>query len=469
MCQKQVTVITNFPTQEKIPNYKEILLDQFSNVWERNRFDFNEMSVRNMQDILYTIGLNATEHALNNIEVQSLINSNDIKYDLMIVEQFNQEAFLMLGHKLNIPIVSIATLGYGIASSGFMGFMTPWSHVPHEFLPYDDRMTFLERLNNVKVNLIEMMIRKYSYLPKQDELVKKYFKNLEGPLPTISQLERNISLLLVNSHVALSTPRPSIMGVVSIGGSHIKGPKNLIWDVRQFIEDSPYGVIFFSLGTNIKSSDLPIEKIEIFLKVFSGLKQKVIWKFENDKIPNLPKNVMIKKWVEQNDLLAHPHVRVFITHGGILSIQEGIHRSVPMLGIPVYGEQNLNMHKASQAGYAITLNYNNITEASLSWALNELLYNPSYSTKVLQLSKIFRDRPIRALEETMYWIEYVIRHKGAYHMQSSAIEISWFKYFLLDIFGFVFLVVIIGFAIIYGICKYFLYQKNKRKGFKKIN
>lgn len=335
----EVTVITNFPIQEKIPNYKEILLDQSSNVWERNRFDFNQISVRSMQEILHTIGLNATEHALNNIEVQSLINSNDVKFDLMIVEQFNQEAFLMFGHKFNIPIVSIATLGYGVASSGFMGFMTPWSHVPHEFLPYDDRMTFLERLNNVKINLVEMMIRKYSYLPKQDELVKKYFQNLEGPLPSVSQLEKNISLLLVNTHVALSTPRPTIMGVVSIGGAHIKGPKNLIWDVRQFIEDSPYGVIFFSLGTNIKSSDLPIEKIEIFLKVFSGLKQKVIWKFENEKIPNLPKNVMIKKWVEQNDLLAHPHVRVFITHGGILSIQEGIHRSVPMLGIPIYGEQ----------------------------------------------------------------------------------------------------------------------------------
>lgn len=127
------------------------------------------------------------------------------------------------------------------------------------------------------------------------------------------------------------------------------------------------------------------------------------------------------------------------------------------------------MHKANQAGYAIKLNYNNITEESLSWALNELLYNPSYSTKILQLSKIFRDRPIRALEETIYWIEYIIRHQGAYHMKSSAIEISLFKYFLLDIFGFLLLVVIVGFTIIYGLFKYFIYQKNKRKGFKKIN
>lgn len=127
------------------------------------------------------------------------------------------------------------------------------------------------------------------------------------------------------------------------------------------------------------------------------------------------------------------------------------------------------MHKANKAGYAITLDYNNITEVSLSWALNELLYNPSYTVKILQLSKIFRDRPIRALEETIYWIEYIIRHQGAYHMQSSAIEISWFKYFLLDIVGFVFFVGTLGIAVLYGMLKYFLYQKNKRKGFKKIN
>lgn len=127
------------------------------------------------------------------------------------------------------------------------------------------------------------------------------------------------------------------------------------------------------------------------------------------------------------------------------------------------------MHKANQAGYAITLNYNNITEESLTWALNELLYNPSYSTKIGQLSKIFRDRPIRALEETVYWIEYVIRHQGAYHMKSSAIDVSWFNYFLLDIIGFVLLLTSLVLTVIYGVCKYLLYQKSKRKRFKKIN
>lgn len=100
------------------------------------------------------------------------------------------------------------------------------------------------------------------------------------------------------------------------------------------------------------------------------------------------------------------------------------------------------MNNANKAGYAISLQFTNITEKSLSWSLNELIENPSYSRKIQEISKIFRDRPISALDETIYWIEHVIRHKGANHIRSSAVNMSWFTYFLLDVITFFGLVTI---------------------------
>jgi glucuronosyltransferase len=33
----------------------------------------------------------------------------------------------------------------------------------------------------------------------------------------------------------------------------------------------------------------------------------------------------------------------------------------------------------------------------------------------------------------VFWTEYVIRHKGAPHMRSAALDLTWYQYFLLDV------------------------------------
>ena len=87
---------------------------------------------------------------------------------------------------------------------------------------------------------------------------------------------------------------------------------------------------------------MPKEKFDALLGVFKKIKQKVLWKWESDNIPNLPSNVMVQKWLPQSDVLAHKNVKLFIGHGGIFGIQEAIHRGVPMILFPFYGDQVSN-------------------------------------------------------------------------------------------------------------------------------
>jgi len=68
------------------------------------------------------------------------------------------------------------------------------------------------------------------------------------------------------------------------------------------LDSSKKGVIFFSLGSNIRASLMGKDKQRLFLNVFSKLEQNVIWKFE-EEITDLPKNVMISKWLPQSDIL----------------------------------------------------------------------------------------------------------------------------------------------------------------------
>lgn len=166
------------------------------------------------------------------------------------------------------------------------------------------------------------------------------------PLPSVEELYRQVSLILVNTHKSTSKPRPQVMslsdpflssktflssffssiirfvneysqmpGIVHVGGAHVKSPKALPSNIQKFIDQSEHGVILFSLGAYLQSSEMPKETIEIILSTLGTFKQRVIWKFEDESI-KAPPNVLIKKWLPQSDILAHPNVILFITHGG---------------------------------------------------------------------------------------------------------------------------------------------------------
>ena len=49
---------------------------------------------------------------------------------------------------------------------------------------------------------------------------------------------------------------------------------------------------------------MPKEYVAVFLKTFARLPLKVIWKWDSDEKPeNVPANVMLAKWLPQQDLL----------------------------------------------------------------------------------------------------------------------------------------------------------------------
>lgn len=163
------------------------------------------------------------------------------------------------------------------------------------------------------------------------------------------------------------------------------------------------------------------------------LKQRVIWKCSSDSL-KLPPNVMVRKWLPQVDILAHPNVRLLISHGGLFSNIEAMKFGVPMLVIPFFGDQMRNAQRIVQAGYGISMNLNDVDETSLAETINKLLYDQSYRDKAQEVSQILNDNIVHPMDEFIWWVEYVIRTKGAKHMKSHASEMSWYSYLLVDVF-----------------------------------
>jgi len=62
-------------------------------------------------------------------------------------------------------------------------------------------------------------------------------------------------------------------------------------------------VIYFSMGSNLRSSNFKNATTKAFLEAFSKLKQRALWKWETDSLPGQPSNVMLGKWLPQSDIL----------------------------------------------------------------------------------------------------------------------------------------------------------------------
>ncbi|XP_049793182.1 UDP-glycosyltransferase UGT5-like isoform X11 [Schistocerca nitens] len=429
----RITAVTTFPSSQggTTGNWTEILIpNPINEDGDLNVFEEVGTGVLDLMKQFLEFAEKTCHGFLKDENVQKLHKSGK-KFDVIVLENIFTECLHGYAHGFKAPVIVLSTFAGTDWMADMVGNPTPYSYVPNPFLELGTHMSFLERLQNTLVGVGGKIARQFLYLPRLDSILQTYLK--DPSLPSLSEIERQTSLLLVNYHFTHGCPRPLVPSMVEVGGLHVRQPKKLPQDIQKFLDEATDGAIYFSMGSNVQSAHWPEEKRSAFLKVFSRLKQRVLWKWETESLPGQPPNVKTGKWLPQSDILAHKNVRAFITHGGLLSTQEATARGVPLVGIPVFGDQLLNMAQAQRQGYAVTLAVSNVTEASLQWALDEVLTVPRYREKAQRLSRIFNDRPVKPLDEAVYWTEYVIRHQGAPHLRSAALDLAWYQYLLLDV------------------------------------
>lgn len=437
----EVTAITHYPLKTSSKNYNEILIDP-PWVWaDRVNMSWYFTAAVKKESVIFKItslwnyGLSSTQFTLESPPVKKFIEEDNSQFDLVISEQFQQEPMNMFAYKYNCPLVTIGTLDYADFMHNAQGQITPWSHVPH-FLSYStDKMSFMERLENIFVSLYDAIGRKFYYMPKMTELARVAFRKLEnqqgGRLPSVEELEKKISVHLMNSHPALSYPRPKMPGMVDIAGIHIKPAKPLPNDIQKFLDEATDGAILVSFGTFLQSSLMPPEKYQAMIDAFGRLKQRIIWKWEDNK--KFPPNIYTSKWLPQADILAHKNVKLMIGHGGIFGTQEAIYYGKPMIIYPFYGDQHLNGYKIQQNGLGILQSMDELSSETLFDAITRIINNETFYENVKIKSDIFRTNQNSPLDTAVWWIEYVLKFNGAPHLQSSARNLPWFRYLSIDI------------------------------------
>ena len=265
-------------------------------------YDMDKAPAFIMSTFMVKMGLDVTEATLKSENVQQLLKSGET-FDLVILNQFINEAHFGFCHHFKAPCVLLSTFGNSIWSNRLMLNPAPPSYVPDTFLSYSQHMTLYQRtINFIYMAYQELLFHAYT-VPTHNKLLHKYFPDA----PHLYDLMYNTSLILSNTHISLNAPVPYVPGIIQIGGYHIKETGTLPDDLKTFLDNSKEGVVYFSMGSNLKSKDLPVYKRDALLQTFGELKMKVIWKWEDDTIPGvkIPPNLRLSKWLPQQEILGN--------------------------------------------------------------------------------------------------------------------------------------------------------------------
>ncbi|VEN54708.1 unnamed protein product [Callosobruchus maculatus] len=436
-----VTLLTTNPMKDpSLSNIREIDLSGSYAVMEK--YGASE-ALTNQTDKLKAIKMymgalaKTADWQLGHPDVQKIVKNQNEKFDLIITEVV-YPTHMGFVDRFKVPFIGVASFDQERSHRRIGNLVHPIIF-PDGSLPFVPPLTFKERLISIFYTVVMWFCTEWWLYPDQTAVARKH---LGKEIRNLEEIEADMSFLFVTLNPALTKVRPIGLNTIVISGMHLQEPKPLPKDLKQYMDDAKEGVIYFSLGTNVKDDLLDSKIKSALLETFAELPYKILWKYEGSAIANLPKNVKIMKWIPQQDLLGHKNIKLFITQCGLQSLEEAVVNGVPMVAIPFIPEQRRNARMLVEKGIGLSLDKDNVTKEALKDAILEVVKNTKFKRNVVELGNLSKDMERPGLEKAVWWIEYCLRNKGAKHLKSPATELPLYQFFLLDVIATVFAVLL---------------------------
>lgn len=261
----------------------------------------------------------------------------------------------VVSHKLRLPLIAVTALP----------MVTGPLSVPQfgSGLSFDDLSTWKGRLRNLlyyittramwdgllnTAGVINMRpIRRLHGLPR-------------GPRHYGCGCEPVVNLRTNSFH--LEPPRPFGPPNVLIGAIAPRDARPVLEppEVSEFLSSADRGAVLVSFGSApVFGTFMAPEDFLGLAKAFAALAPvRVLWLLKRTTLPGglqwedmpIGNNTFASGWVDINDALGHPNVKLFVTHGGMHSVYEAMHHGKPVVGAPFQFEQQANLEMLRAKG-----------------------------------------------------------------------------------------------------------------------
>lgn len=220
-----VTAITAFPQKKPVPNFTDIDISKHivKFVSGINMQEFDHIPIDPFLNIVFLADINITG-VFDVHEVNALINSENVHFDLVINELFNNDVFLGFVNKFNAPSIAFSSSPLMSWANQRFGNPDNPSYIPDILSNLNRKMTFLQRTYNLFLSVFGKLAYDWYFNYVSEGIAKKHFGDDIPPLPEIA---KNTSLIFVNTHRSLHGARPLVPAVIEVGGMHVRPPQKL--------------------------------------------------------------------------------------------------------------------------------------------------------------------------------------------------------------------------------------------------
>ncbi|ODM96456.1 2-hydroxyacylsphingosine 1-beta-galactosyltransferase [Orchesella cincta] len=378
-----VTFLSPFKAKNphpKVVDYAPRKFSEWAESWdEMNMFDMRKKGDMYKQWlILPYFGIAMCEKLYSDEEFINWVKSST--YDLVFIDALFNECGYGMAHIFGAKVIQFDTTTVFPWYSSAFGSPDETNWIPDMAYVFGaNEVTFQNRLINALIPVGWDLFRSWIYFPQLEEITRTGLSTTD--LPTFQDIEKNVSMIFLNTYYSEEFARALPPNMVSIGGiAYVEKRTPLPKDLAAFLEKGN-GFIYVSFGTvaDLQKMDASTQQAIIgALQSFPEL--QFVWKLRNDSLlkefPN--GNVYISNWMPQQDILSHPKIKAFITHSGLIGIQESIYNAVPLISFPIFAEQDYNAERVHRNEYGIRLEITTVNQAELEDAISKVVNDSKY-------------------------------------------------------------------------------------------
>jgi UDP:flavonoid glycosyltransferase YjiC (YdhE family) len=194
--------------------------------------------------------------------------------------------------------------------------------------------------------------------------------------------------ILVNGVFGLEYTRALPSFVHMIGPVLPADPTPLLPETAAWLAAGP-PVVYANLGT---VSRAPASQLAKMAEAFASEDFRVLWVVRDvvrDRLPAvLASNIRVVNWIESpRAVLAHPNVRVFVSHCGINSVYESMMAGTPVVGIPMLSDQRDMAARVADAGVGLWMDKTRFTAAELRAAIDRVRHESVFCERIAPIQR----------------------------------------------------------------------------------